>query len=88
MVLFFDLELHPQDKIIISVATKELVLETSHDLNCNLILGIAPWDWSWLRDMLHKISFVTLILSLIISKQRFPSSVLPLLTEQAPLLIF
>jgi hypothetical protein len=33
-----------QDKIIILVATKELVLETSHDLILNIILGIAPWD--------------------------------------------
>jgi hypothetical protein len=31
-----------QDKIIILIATKELVLETSHDLNLNLYLGIAP----------------------------------------------
>ncbi len=49
---------------------------------------MAPWDWSWLRNMLRDISFVALILSLIISKQRVTSSVLPLLTEEAPLLGF
>jgi hypothetical protein len=38
--------------------------------------------------MLRNISFVALILSLIISKQRVTSSVLPLLTEEAPLLVF
>jgi hypothetical protein len=27
----------------------------------SLILGIAPWDWSWLRNMLHDSSFVTLL---------------------------
>ncbi len=87
MILFFDLELLLiQDKIL--VATKEIVLDTSHDLNRNLILGIAPWDWSWLRNMLQDILFVTLILSLIISKQRVPSSVPLLLTEEAPLLVF
>jgi hypothetical protein len=37
---------------------------------------------------LRNISFVTLILSLIISKQRVPSSMLLLLTEEAPLLVF
>ncbi len=77
-----------QDKIIILVATKELVLEISHDLILNLILGFAPWDWSRLRNMLRNISFVTLILSLIISKQRVPSSLRLLLTEEAPLLVF
>jgi hypothetical protein len=77
-----------QDKIIILIATKELVLEISHDLILNLILGIAPWDLLRLRNMLHNISFVTLILSFIISKQRVPSSVLLLLAEEAPLLNF
>ncbi len=52
-----------QDKIIILIATKELVLETSHDLNLNLYLVIAPRAWSWLRNMLRDISFVALILS-------------------------
>ncbi len=64
------------------------MLETSHNLILNLILGIAPWDWSRLRNMLHNISFVTLLLSLIISKQRVPSSMPLLLTEEAPLLVF
>ncbi len=75
-------------KIIILIATKELVLETSHDLNLSLYLGIAPRARSWLRNMLHDISFVALILSLIISKQRVPSSRLPPLTEEAPLFVF
>jgi hypothetical protein len=44
MILFFNFELLPKDKIIILVATKELVLETSHDLILNSILEIAPWD--------------------------------------------
>jgi hypothetical protein len=35
-----------------------------------------------------RITFVALILSLIISKQRVPSSVLLLLTEEAPLIFF
>ncbi len=39
--------------------------------------------------MLSNISFVALILSLIYnSKQRVPSSVLPQLTEEAPLSVF
>jgi hypothetical protein len=38
--------------------------------------------------MLRNILFVALILSLIISKQRVTSSVLPPLTEEAPLLVF
>jgi hypothetical protein len=38
--------------------------------------------------MIRDISFVTLILSLIIYKQRVPSSMLLLLTEEAPLLVF
>jgi hypothetical protein len=38
--------------------------------------------------MLCNISFVALILSLIISKQRVTSSTSPLLTEEAPLLVF
>ncbi len=84
MILFFNLELLPrQDR-----TTKELVLETSHDLILNLILGVAPWYQSWLRNMLCNISFVALILSLIISKQRVPLSVLLLFTEEAPLLVF
>ncbi len=87
MILFFNLELLPRQDIIL-VATKELVLEISQDLNHSHNLGIAPWDWSWLRNMLRDFSFVTLILSLIISKQRVPSSVSLLLTEEAPLLVF
>ncbi len=67
MILFFNLELLPKQAYDL-IATKELVMETSHDFILNLILGIAPWDWSWLRNMLRKISFVALILSLIISK--------------------
>ena len=35
-----------------------------------------------------RITFVALILSLIISKQRVTSSVSPLLTDEAPLLVF
>ncbi len=57
-----------QDKIIISIATKELVLETSHDLNLNLYLGIAPRAQSWLRNMLHNIWFLALILNSLASK--------------------
>ncbi len=38
--------------------------------------------------MLHNISFVALILSLVIFKQRVSSSVLPPLTEEAPLFVF
>jgi hypothetical protein len=38
--------------------------------------------------MLQDISFVALILSLIIYKQRVSSSMLLLLTEEAPLLVF
>jgi hypothetical protein len=34
------------------------------------------------------ISFVVLVLSLMISKHRVPLSVSPLLTEEAPLLVF
>jgi hypothetical protein len=41
MILFFNLECS-QDKIIISIATVDLVLETSHDLYLNFFLGIAP----------------------------------------------
>ncbi len=59
-----------QDKIIILITTEKLVSETSHDLNLNLYLGIAPRARSWLRNMLCNISFVKLILSLIIIKQR------------------
>ncbi len=52
MILFFNLELL-QDKIVILIATKELVLELSHDLYHSLILGIAPWDWSRLRNIIR-----------------------------------
>jgi hypothetical protein len=38
--------------------------------------------------MLRDISFVALILSLIIFEQRVSSSVLPPLTEEAPLFVF
>ncbi len=41
MILIFNLELVPEmDHDLI--ATKEFVLETSHDLILNLYLGIAP----------------------------------------------
>jgi hypothetical protein len=66
-----------QDKIITLIATEEIVSETSHDLNLNLYLGIAPRARSWLRNMLCNISFVNLILSLIISKQRVWAHVPP-----------
>jgi hypothetical protein len=87
MILFFNLELLPR-QVIILVAIKELVLETIHDLNPNLYLGIAPRARSLLINMLRDISFVVWILSLIISKQRITSSVLPLLTEEASLFVF
>ncbi len=66
-----------QDKIIILIATEKLVSETSHGLNLNLYLGFALRARSWLRNMLHDSSFVNLILSLIISKQRVLPRVLP-----------
>ncbi len=62
MILFIILELLPrQDHNL--VATKELVSEISHDLHHGLILGIATWEWSWLKNMLRGSSFVTLNLS-------------------------
>jgi hypothetical protein len=88
MILFFDLELLPRQDHNLGCHYKELVLETSHDLYHSLILGIAPCDWSFLWNMLCNISCVTLILSLIISKQRVPSSVPLLLSEEAPLIVF
>ncbi len=64
------------------------MLETSHDLNLNLHLGIATRARSRLRNMLCNISFVALILSLIIFEQRVSSSVLPSLAEEAPLFVY
>ncbi len=69
MILIFNLELVPQTDHD-PIATKELVLETSHDLNLNLNLGIAPRARSWSWNMLRDNSFVDHSLSLIISKQR------------------
>ncbi len=87
MILVFNLELLPrQDHNLI--ATKEFVLETSHDFNLSLYLGIAPRARSWLIYILCDISFVALIFSLIIFEQRAFSSVLPPLTEKAPLFVF
>ncbi len=62
---------------MILIATKELVSETSHDLILNLYLGIAPRARSWSQNMLRDISFVDHSPSLIISKQRVCSHVLP-----------
>ncbi len=64
------------------------MLETSHDLNLNLYLGIAPRARSLIRNMLRNISFVALILSLIIFEQRVSSRALPPLTGEAPLFVF
>jgi hypothetical protein len=53
-----------------------------------LSLELLPGSDHDLETCSMTFSFVTLILSLIISKQRVPSSVLLLLTEEAPLLFF
>ncbi len=58
--------------ILIIVLSLELLPETDHDL----------------ETCSATFSFVTLILSLIIYKQRVSSSVPLLLTEEAPLLVF
>ncbi len=83
MIIFFNLELL-QDKIIISIAKKKLVLESSYDLNLNLYLGIAPRA----RNMLRDISFAALISCDIIFEQRVSSSMSPPLTEEEPLFVF
>jgi hypothetical protein len=51
-------------------------------------LELLPGPDHLLRNMLHNISCVALILSLIISKQRVCSSVSPPLTEKAPLFVY
>jgi hypothetical protein len=43
MIYFFNLELPPR-QVKILIATKELVLEISHDCNLSLILEISNWD--------------------------------------------